>query len=80
MRTIIIYAEQGKGKTRNAERLKEHFGCVGVEDDWRVGEPIIRGTLVLTNDDAVLEMPLPPNADLLRLDAALSLMEGRPRG
>jgi|TARA_Y100001001_G_scaffold154252_1_gene168836 hypothetical protein len=71
MRTIIIYAEQGKGKTSNAERLRAHFGCSQVVDAWAVGEPITRGALMLTNDSAVLA-GVPAGAELVHLDAALA--------
>ena len=76
MRTIIIYAEQGKGKTSNAERLRTHFGCSRVVDEWVVGQPITRGALMLTNDSAVLA-GVPSGTELVHLDAALCELGGR---
>ena len=76
MRTIIIYAEQGKGKTSNAERLRNHFGCSRVVDEWALGKPIARGALMLTNDSAVFA-GVPSGAELLHLDAALSELGAR---
>lgn len=71
MRTIIIYGEQGKGKTRNADLLKRYFGCAAVVDDWVSGDPLAKGDLALTNDDLALNMVSRRGVEVLSLDQAL---------
>lgn len=47
MRTILIFGPAGCGKTHNAERLRQHFGCTGVIDPW--WNEFLYGYLHLTN-------------------------------
>lgn len=50
LKTIILTAPQGWGKTCNAEALRQEFGCTSVEDGWNPhSSPIIVGALHLTN-------------------------------
>ncbi|HED4877799.1 TPA: hypothetical protein R4K21_003632 [Stenotrophomonas maltophilia] len=56
-RSIVIYGPQACGKSRHAQRLREHFGLQDVVDDWD-GHTVYppEDTLVLTcNPDAVAE-------------------------
>ena len=32
--TTIVWGPPGCGKTHNAERLREHFGCDRIVDEW----------------------------------------------
>jgi len=32
--TIIIYGPMACGKTRNADALRKHYGCIGIVDDF----------------------------------------------
>lgn len=52
-KSVIVYGPKGCGKTRNAERLRAHFGLDHVIDDWAPGRdggliPMF-GVLVLTS-------------------------------
>jgi hypothetical protein len=46
---VILTAPPAWGKTRNAESLRGEYRCTEVVDDWRPGQPIVRGALHLTN-------------------------------
>ena len=48
---IIVYGPQASGKTRNAQALKEHFGCSAIVDDWDHTKHTTPGALHLTNFD-----------------------------
>lgn len=47
---IIVWGPPGCGKTRNAERLRRHFGLARVVDEWSRGDGtrLEPGDLVLT--------------------------------
>ncbi|MCU7904465.1 MAG: hypothetical protein KZQ76_01185 [Candidatus Thiodiazotropha sp. (ex Epidulcina cf. delphinae)] len=48
--SVVVYGPQGCGKTMVAEQLKEHFGCIEVNDDeWDGSIPLRDGVLVLTD-------------------------------
>jgi hypothetical protein len=32
--TVLVHGPAGCGKTRNAEAIRQHFGCEGVIDEW----------------------------------------------
>lgn len=49
MGAVVVYGPQGCGKTRNAERLRKHFGKRSVIDDWTPGDPLPDDCLALTN-------------------------------
>ncbi len=49
MKTIILTAPQGWGKTRKAQALRQELGCTSVVDDWYLGDPLKPGALHLTN-------------------------------
>lgn len=49
MKTIILTAPQGWGKTRNAQELCAEFGCNQVVDDWHPDHATVEGALHLTN-------------------------------
>lgn len=49
MKTIILTAPPGWGKTRNAQALCAEFGCNQVVDDWVYGTRPTPGALHLTN-------------------------------
>lgn len=48
LKTVILSAPKGWGKTRNAEALQAIWKCDKVVDDWLPGEPIHIGALHLT--------------------------------
>ena len=50
MKTIILTAPQGWGKTRNAQALRQELGCAHVVDDWYHGRPLQIGALHLTHE------------------------------
>jgi hypothetical protein len=45
---VIVYGPKGCGKTRNADRIRRHFGCRQVVDGWMPGEPLVAGAVHLT--------------------------------
>ncbi|MCF8156417.1 MAG: hypothetical protein K9K35_10465 [Rhodoferax sp.] len=51
LKTTILTAPAGWGKTRNAAALATEFGCTQVVDEWTPAAPltIIHGALHLTN-------------------------------
>lgn len=49
MRSIVLVAPRAWGKTHNREKLKQHFGCQQVVDNWFPGERVAPGSLVLTD-------------------------------
>ena len=49
MKTIILTAPPGWGKTRNAEALRQEFGCRLVVDGWKPTHATVEGALHLTN-------------------------------
>lgn len=46
---IIVTGPQGCGKTRNAARLQDRYGCSEIVDDWTPGDPVHPHVLHLTN-------------------------------
>ncbi|MDO8777056.1 MAG: hypothetical protein Q7K57_51780 [Burkholderiaceae bacterium] len=50
LKTVILTAPQGWGKTRNAEALQKEFGCRAVVDEWNHSQPLTSGALHLTNE------------------------------
>jgi hypothetical protein len=52
---VIIYAPSGAGKTANAEKLRELFGCTSIVDGWDGKSELPQGALVLTNVMPVTE-------------------------
>ena len=50
LKTIILTAPQGWGKTQKAKALCHEFGCILVVDDWHHGMSLKRGALHLTNE------------------------------
>lgn len=52
MKTIILTAPQGWGKTRNAEALRTELGCSTVVDEWYPPMAITLGALHLTHVQA----------------------------
>lgn len=46
--TIIVHGPPGCGKTRNKERLRQHFGATRVVDEWDGKTPLRPGDLALT--------------------------------
>lgn len=49
MKTVILTAPPGWGKTRTASRLRTTLGCTVVVDDWRPSQSLTPGALHLTN-------------------------------
>jgi len=49
LKTVILTAPQGWGKTRNAEALRKQHGCTSVVDNWVYGTQPTPGALHLTN-------------------------------
>lgn len=50
-RSVIVYGPQGSGKSRHAEKLRQHFGMDRIIDDWNGSDPFPRdGALLLTNN------------------------------
>jgi hypothetical protein len=49
VKTIILTAPQGWGKTTNAEALRQEFGCNRVVDNWKPMDCTFEGALHLTN-------------------------------
>lgn len=49
LKTVILTAPCGWGKTNNAEALQAEFGCKSLVDPWGPNMPIKRGALHLTN-------------------------------
>lgn len=47
---VIVWGPPGCGKTRNAEKLRKHFGCARIVDGWSRGDrqPLRDDDLVLT--------------------------------
>jgi len=68
MSILIIYGEKGSGKTTNAERLRAHFGCKRVVDDWIPGDQLRDGDMALTCDDGCFGYK---KAQVVTLTAAL---------
>ena len=48
MKSVLITGPEGCGKTLHAEALRQHFGCVGIVDDWAPKDGIVEGSLLLT--------------------------------
>lgn len=51
--SIVIYGQQGCGKSRNKAALAEHFCAGQVIDDWQPGDPLPNDALALTNCQGV---------------------------
>jgi hypothetical protein len=49
-KSVIVYGPQGCGKTRNAERIRKHFGLERIVDDFCgiIGPAFDKGILYLT--------------------------------
>ena len=62
--SIIVYATQGSGKTKNAEALLHHYGLTQIFDEWRQGDELPDNALALTNV---------PCSNAISLEDALSM-------
>jgi hypothetical protein len=60
---IVIYGEQGSGKSRHADKLLAHFGKSVLVDDWDGVSALPPDALALTSEH--------PNRAYLRLEEAL---------
>lgn len=50
-KVVIVFGPPATGKTRNAEALKEHFGCTRVVDNWDYKRNKLEpGDIALCND------------------------------
>jgi hypothetical protein len=50
MKSVIVYGPQGCGKTRNAEKIRSHFGLKYILDGFTPGDQAPReDTLILTS-------------------------------
>lgn len=49
MKTVILYAPQGWGKSTHAELFRLAFGCESVVDEYAPQDPLTPGALHLTN-------------------------------
>lgn len=49
MKTILIVGPAGCGKTLHAEALRQHFQCSRIMDQWRPGDGLMPGALILTS-------------------------------
>lgn len=49
---VVVYGQSGCGKTVNKQRIADFFGLNRIDDHCmeRIPEPLIEGTLYLTND------------------------------
>ncbi len=47
--SIIVHGPQGCGKSKNAQAIATHFGCVSIVEEWDGRFPLPQNTLVLTN-------------------------------
>lgn len=45
---VIVYGPMASGKTSNAGRLLNYFGCTRLVDDWNGRTPLQAGDLALT--------------------------------
>jgi hypothetical protein len=52
LKTTILSAPQGWGKSSNAAALQAEFGCSMLIDDWHPGQNIWPNALHLTNAQA----------------------------
>ena len=50
-KTVFVYGPGGSGKSYHREALAKHYGCTSVTEDWRPGDEVREGTLVLTHLD-----------------------------
>lgn len=80
MKTVIVYGPQACGKTRNAEALRNHFGCANIVDDWSLTQYVVHGSLHLTNEEfSDLSSPQGfgsnPSVTLMAFDTAIAEME-----
>lgn len=51
-KSVVVYGPMACGKTRNAEKLRAHFGLDRVVDDWDGKQFEDEGVLYLTNLNA----------------------------
>lgn len=49
--TVILYGPKGTGKTRFSQQIAEHYGCVGITDNWDREEGMIPNHLHITTRD-----------------------------
>lgn len=78
MKTLIIHGPQGCGKTRNGERLREHFGCTEVIELDDARKRLVLGALHLTNDLTSLgQLSQRANVQVLTFDRAIALAHGK---
>ena len=47
--TRFVYGPQGCGKSRCAEKMRRHFGCTRVVDEWTRGRAVVQGALHITH-------------------------------
>lgn len=63
MKTVILSAPQGWGKTRNATALQREFRCARVVDGWHPSQGLTAGALHLTHlhgSDIAAQMAIDP--------------------
>lgn len=78
MKTLIIHGPQGCGKTRNGERLREHFGCTKVVELDGPDARLVPGALHLTCDLPSLgSLRKQANLQVLTFDRAIALAHGK---
>jgi hypothetical protein len=49
MNIVIVHGGQASGKTRNGQKLIQHYGCKRIVDDWDGKSPLKQGDLALTH-------------------------------
>lgn len=77
--TVIVHGPQGCGKTRNAQALRQHFGCTAVRDEG--DECNHRGPMALQPGALHLmcELPrsVPAGVRVVPFDEAMRQVRGR---
>lgn len=43
----IVWGPPGSGKTKNKERIRQHFGAVMVVDEWQPNWPLPSGSVLI---------------------------------
>jgi adenylate kinase family enzyme len=83
MTITVIYGPSASGKTVNADRLQQHYGCQRVIDDWWVhrGKSVRKvdprdGDLVLTSEDVPEILKHFPRANIVSIASALASVGG----
>lgn len=65
LKTVILSAPQGWGKSLKAEQLRTEFGCTTVVDEWDPTQPVTKGALHLTHMPPAALLKEPHQADLV---------------